>query len=366
MKPVLVVGAGRVGRTIAHMLAAEEGFDVHICDVRPEAAAQVAAEVEGLFAHPDPVEGKEGLRRAFEGKAAVVSAAPFGANPLIAETAVEAGVHYLDLTEDVQVTRFVKDLAEEAAIALVPQCGVAPGFISIAGVHVIERIEEVDTLTLRVGALPRQPNNRLKYNLTWSTEGLVNEYIHPCEALRDWKLTLIAPLEGKEEVVIDGDHYEAFNTSGGVGTLCYTYEGKIRTLDYKTLRHPGHLDLIRFLMEDLRFREHPQELVQIFQRSIPATMDDFVIVSVRALGRAGGRLVEETYWREVYGRRIGEHYFTGIELATAAGVCGVLQLLLQGALPARGLIRMEDVPYREFIRTPFGRYYEPESAAGSA
>jgi saccharopine dehydrogenase-like NADP-dependent oxidoreductase len=359
MKKVLVVGAGRVGRTIAHMLAAEEGFDVVVCDVRPEAAAQAAAEVEGLRAHPAPVQGKDGLKAALEGRAAVVSAAPFAANPLIAETAVEAGVHYLDLTEDVAVTRFVKELAEEAATALIPQCGVAPGFISIAGVHVVEQLDEVDTLTLRVGALPRQPNNRLKYNLTWSTEGLVNEYIHPCEALRDGKVTLIAPLEGEEEVVIDGDHYEAFNTSGGVGTLCYTYEGRIKNLDYKTLRHPGHLELIRFLMDDLRFREHPEELVAIFQRSIPATLDDFVIVSVRALGRKDGRLVEETFWREIYGRRIGGHVFTGIEVATAAGVCGVLHLLLQGAIPSRGFIRMEDVPYAEFIRTPFGRYYAP-------
>ena len=163
MKEVLVVGAGRVGRTIAHMLAAEEGYDVLLCDARPEAAAQVAAEVEGIHAHPDSVRGKEGVRKALHSRAAVVSAAPFVANPLIAETAAEAGVHYLDLTEDVQVTRFVKGLAEEATTALIPQCGVAPGFISIAGVHLVGQLEDVDTLTLRVGALPRQPNERLVF-----------------------------------------------------------------------------------------------------------------------------------------------------------------------------------------------------------
>ena len=120
-----------------------------------------------------------------DGMDAVVSAAPFIANPQIAETAAECGVHYFDLTEDVKVTQFVKELAEDADTAFVPQCGVAPGFVSLAGVHIIKQFDEIDQLTLRVGALPDQPNNRLKYNLTWSTEGLVNEYLHPCESLRE-------------------------------------------------------------------------------------------------------------------------------------------------------------------------------------
>jgi len=357
MKRVLVVGAGRVGRTIAHMLGAEEGYHVRVADTRPEMAAAVAEEVERSEALPASVGEKKGLARALDGCAAVVSAAPFAANPRIAEAAAEAGVAYLDLTEDVQVTKFVKELAEDADTVFIPQCGVAPGFITLAGMHIIRQFDEVNTLTLRVGALPDQPNNRLKYNLTWSTAGLVNEYLHPCESLRDGALTLVPPLEGKEELVIDGVGYEAFTTSGGVGTLCHTFAGKIRQLDYKTIRYPGHLELIRFLLDDLRFREHPEELVQILQRSIPATRDDFVLVSVRGLGHAQGVFMEKTYWRKVDGQYIGRHFFTGIEIATAAGVCGVLDLLLDGALPGRGLVRMEEVSYDRFMATPFGRYY---------
>jgi saccharopine dehydrogenase-like NADP-dependent oxidoreductase len=339
------------------MLGVEEGYEVLLADAEPSRAAAVAAEVEGAQAFGEGVADAEPLTRALEGKDAVISAAPFAANPQIAECAAKAGVNYFDLTEDVKVTRFVKDLAESTSgVAFVPQCGVAPGFISIAGVHIIEQFDEVDRLTLRVGALPDQPNNRLKYNLTWSTEGLVNEYRHPCESLRNGKLTMLPPLEGKEEVIVDGVTYEAFTTSGGVGTLCHSYEGKVQRLDYKTIRYPGHLELIRFLFDDLRFREHPDELVKIFHRSIPATRDDFVLVSVRGTGRVEGRLEERTYWRKVEGRRIGKHFFTGIELSTSAGVCGALHAVLGGE-PREGLVKVEEIRYDDFMDSPFGRYY---------
>lgn len=357
-KHVLVIGAGRVGRTIAHMLAATGSYRVRIADADPTVAAAVAAQIGAAAeAFPQGVADLAALADSLQGVEAVVSAAPFVANPQIAEAAKAAGVHYLDLTEDVQVTQHVKNLAEGADTAFIPQCGVAPGFISLAGVHLIDQFDSINALTIRVGALPDQPNNRLKYNLTWSTEGLVNEYLHPCEALRRGELVLVPPLEGKEEVVIDGVTYEAFTTSGGVGTLCHTYAGKIQRLDYKTIRYPGHLELIRFLVDDLRFRDHPDELVKIFHRSIPATQDDFVIVSVRALGRVGERYVERTFWRKVEGQYIGDAFFTGIEVSTAAGALGVLHVLLEGGVEQRGFIRMEDISYDRFMATPFGRYY---------
>jgi len=380
---VLVVGAGRVGRTILHMLNAEDNYGIRLCDVKPEAADRVIKEIldpnsgvpgkpitleTGLNvtvkgppiveAFPEPVDTEEQLVKAMKGTEAVISSAPFTANKRIAKAAAIAGVHYLDLTEDVQVTRFVKELAQKTnSCAFIPQCGVAPGFITLAATHVINKFDQVDDVVLRVGALPDQPNNRLKYNLTWSTEGLVNEYIHPCEALKDGKLVTVNALEGEEEVVIDGVTYEAFNTSGGVGTLCHTYEGKIKNMTYKTLRYRGHLDYIRFLMEDLKFREHPEELVRIFHRSIPATLMDVVIVSVRALGMQEGRYLEKTFWRRVLGRLIGRHAFTGIEIATASGICGIADRLLNGHLPRNGLIKIEDVGYNNFMHSPFGRYY---------
>ena len=357
MKHVLVVGAGRVGRTIAHFLGAESGYRVRVADVHPDRAAAIAAEVEHCEAFAGSVAEAEGLLEAMKGQQAVISAAPFAANVQIAQCAAKAGLHYLDLTEDVKVTQATKELAEGAQTAFVPQCGVAPGFISLAGLHVIQQFDEVDQLTLRVGALPDQPNNRLKYNLTWSTEGLVNEYLHPCEVLRDGKMTMVPALEAKEEVVIEGVTYEAFTTSGGLGTLGHTYGGKVRRMDYKTMRYPGHLELIRFLLDDLGFRRRPEELVEIFHRSIPATQDDFVLISVRGLGHKDGRYEERTWWRKVEGQYLNGHFFTGIEVTTSAGVCGIAHLLLHGE-PRQGLVKVEEFSFDEFMATPFGKYYE--------
>lgn len=358
MHKVLIIGAGRVGRTLFHMLSAEPDYEVRLGDLRPAAAAAVVAELGRGEAFPEPTNDEAALGRALKGVEAVVSAAPFTENRRIAAAAARLGVHYVDLTEDVQVTRFVKELADKGgSSAFLPQCGVAPGFITLVGMHLVRQFDRVDTLTLRVGALPDQPNNRLKYNLTWSTEGLVNEYLHPCEALREGKLVMVPPLEGKEEIIVDGVAYEAFTTSGGVGTLCHSLAGKVRRLDYKTMRYPGHLELIRFLLDDLRFREHPEELVQIFHRSIPTTRDDVVIVSARALGYVKDQFVERTWWRRVGSQAIGQHVFTGIELSTAAGVAGPLHLLLKGNLPASGLVKLEDVAFDDFMATPFGRYY---------
>ncbi|MHC4407954.1 MAG: saccharopine dehydrogenase NADP-binding domain-containing protein, partial [Planctomycetota bacterium] len=128
MRRVLVIGSGRVGRTIVHMLGAEEGYEVHLADAEPARAVVVAAEVSGAQSVEESVTDAKALRRALEGKDAVISAAPFDANPQIAECAAAVGVNYFDLTEDVKVTQFVKELAEATkGVAFVPQCGVAPG-----------------------------------------------------------------------------------------------------------------------------------------------------------------------------------------------------------------------------------------------
>ena len=120
---------------------------------------------------------------------------------------------------------------------------------------------------MRVGALPQFPTNELKYNLTWSTDGLINEYCNPCEAIHDGKSIDVLPLEGLEHFSLDGVDYEAFNTSGGLGTLCETLEGQVRELNYKTVRYPGHRDLMAFLMNELRLSERRELLKDILENA---------------------------------------------------------------------------------------------------
>src|SRR5690606_37523481 len=158
------------------------------------------------------------------------------------------------------------------------------GFISIAASHLMKSFDKIDTVKMRVGALPLYPSNRLKYNLTWSTEGLINEYGNPCEAIEDGEIVSLLPLEGYERFHLNGSEYEAFNTSGGLGTLCHSYEGKVRQLNYKSVRFCGHRDLIAFLMQDLRFNEDRDTLRQVFERSITTTAQDEILILVEVRG----------------------------------------------------------------------------------
>ncbi len=144
----------------------------------------------------------------------------------LAQAAKATNTHYFDLTEDVKATKTIRQLAEGASNAFMPQCGLAPGFIGIAAHSLAKRFDSVREVKMRVGALPEFPTNALKYNLTWSVDGLVNEYCHPCEAVRNGELQLVQPLEGLEHFSLDGVEYEAFNTSGGLGTLCETLQGQ--------------------------------------------------------------------------------------------------------------------------------------------
>ena len=144
------------------------------------------------------------LIAALEGHFAVMSACPFYLTKKIARAAVEAEVHYLDLTEDVRSTELVRELADKATTAFIPQCGLAPGFISIVAHSMCEEFDELDTVRLRVGALPMYPTNSLTYNLTWSTDGVINEYCEACESIMEGKKVIVPALTQREEFSLDG------------------------------------------------------------------------------------------------------------------------------------------------------------------
>ena len=230
----------------------------------------------------------------------MLSAAPFHLTVKIAEAALAAGVHYLDLTEDVASTKRIRELAHGARTAFIPQCGLAPGFISIVAADLARSFDTLDSVRMRVGALPAYPSNALNYNLTWSTDGVINEYIEPCEAIVDGKLTTVPALEEREEFSLDGVLYEAFNTSGGLGTLAETLAGQVRTLNYRTIRYPGHAAIMKALLHDLRLADRRDVLKDILERAVPATMQDVVIVFVTVSGMKDGRLLQNTWARKIY------------------------------------------------------------------
>lgn len=357
MTEILLLGGGRIGETIAAFLAASGDYKITVADRNRDQLAHIEA-ADGLGVSELDFEDSDALEAEMAGKFAVVSAAPYQLNKVIASAARAARVHYLDLTEDVESTAHVKKLADGADKAFIPQCGLAPGAISIIGAHLARGFDELHDVHLRAGALPKYPTNALKYNLTWSTEGLINEYVKPCEAIVDGEVRRMPPLGGREEFLIDGVEYEAFNTSGGIGTLGETLLGRVRNLNYRTIRYPGHRDLVRLLIRDLKLGQRPDLLKQIFDLALPATYQDVVIVFATVTGLRGGRITQESYAKRIHARRIDGRAWTAIQISTASGLCAVLDLLRAGKIGDRGLVRQEEIDFNDFIANRFGAHYE--------
>jgi saccharopine dehydrogenase-like NADP-dependent oxidoreductase len=356
MRDVAIVGAGKIGSMIADWLAHSGDYRVTVIDHAAEQLGRLTADptVERLVLDVgDPAK----LAPVLAGKFAVLSATPFHVTGKIAEAAAHAGVHYLDLTEDVAVTRQVKSLALGAKTAFIPQCGLAPGFISFVAHDLAKRFDTLHEVRMRVGALPQFPSNALNYNLTWSTDGVINEYIEPCEAIADGESVTVPALEAREEFSLDGIRYEAFNTSGGIGTLCETMKGRVANLNYKSVRYPGHLAIMKTLLHDLRLRERRDVLKDILEHALPATLQDVVIIFVTVTGMREGRFSQESFATKIYGQTVHGIPRSAIQLTTAAGICGVLDLLAQKQLPDRGFVRQEEVPLQDFLHNRFGRVY---------
>lgn len=360
MHTVLVLGAGKIGALISGLLAQSGAYQVRLADLDEAAAAGVTRahalpNVEPLRCDAsDP----EALRRELREHRpqALVSSLPYYCNPLVAAAAREAAVHYFDLTEDVTVTRRVSALAPDAECALVPQCGLAPGFISIAGGELIRHFDSLRSVRLRVGALPQHPHNVLKYSLTWSTEGLINEYGNPCEAVVDGRATEVRPLEGLEEIEIDGTLYEAFNTSGGLGTLAQSCGLQCESMDYKTIRYPGHCDQMRLLMNDLKLNQDRVTLKRILENAVPQTLQDVVIVYAAVTGLQQRELREESYVSKIYPQMIAGRLWSAIQVSTAAGVCAVMDLVLEHPERYRGLVTQESFRLPEILANRFGSH----------
>ncbi len=353
---IALLGAGHIGRTIARLLAGSGDYRVTLHDRDAQALAGLAG--PGLETRVCDTEDPAALLAAIRGHDAVVNALPYHLAIATATAAREARCHYFDLTEDVAATRAIQALAADAPTAFMPQCGLAPGFIGIVAQHLARGFDTLHDLKMRVGALPAFPTNALKYNLTWSVDGLVNEYCHPCEAIHDGARLELLPLEGLEHFSLDGTEYEAFNTSGGLGTLCETLAGRVRTLDYKSVRYPGHCALMRVLLEDLRMKDDTATLKAILKRAVPATMQDVVLVFVTASGLRGGQFVQEVFARKIFADRDAANPLSAIQITTAAGLCAALDLFRAGKLPSRGFLRQEQIGLPEFLANRFGAAYQ--------
>jgi saccharopine dehydrogenase-like NADP-dependent oxidoreductase len=361
MHKVLVIGAGKIGSLISFLLASSHEYFVYLADI------QEVNPFEKRFANLKNVKYVQLDANDADGFAkfikehpvkAVISSLPYYCNIPIAEAAAAHHLHYFDLTEDVKTTDAVLEIARNAKTAFVPQCGLAPGFISIVANHLMQNFPRLDTVKMRVGALPINISNTLQYSLTWSTDGVINEYGNLCQGVEDGKHVDLLPLEGLEEIKIDGLTYEAFNTSGGIGSLAQTYFGRVKHISYKTIRYPGHCEKIKFLMNDLKLNSDRDTLKRIFEHAIPKTFQDVVLVYVSVTGDQDGLFIEENYVKKFYPMTIAGHRWSAIQLTTASGICSVVDIVLSHPEKYHGFVKQEQFALSDLTHSRFGEYYK--------
>ncbi len=354
MTKVLILGSGNIGSVAAKLLHETGDYHVTLASRNKEQLHTLSTQTTLKTKQIDVMQTD--LVALFKDFQIIISALAYHLNTAMAHKALEAGVSYFDLTEDRQTTQSIMELASKAKTGQIfmPQCGLAPGAIGIIGHGLSLEFDSIESLKMRVGALPLYPSNELKYNLSWSTKGLINEYCNPCEILYNGKITEVLPLEGLEHFTLDGVEYEAFNTSGGLGQLSQTLQHKALNLSYKSIRYKGHRYLMHFLLQDLGFIHRQDELAEILERSIPKSRQDVVLLYVTIKGMIQGAYEQHSYIKKIY----YDETYTAIEITTAHGLCAAVDLFVEKKLPQQGFIHQEAITMESFLNNRFGSIYQ--------
>jgi saccharopine dehydrogenase-like NADP-dependent oxidoreductase len=349
MKNIAVVGLGKVGSLVATLLS--EQFTVSGIDQRSPGGnlpftTSIGSVTDIAF-----------IKQSLQTQDAVVSCLPYALNLPVAKIAFELGIHYFDLTEDVSTTAAIREMAKTSTGAMVPQCGLAPGFIGIVGANLYKRFTKLRDVELRVGALPKYPNGQMAYSFTWSPAGVINEYINDAEVIHNGIRKMVSSLDGLEMINIEGRDFEAFTTSGGLGTMCETLEGKVDTLNYKTIRYPGHCQLMKFFLYELIMKDDREMSEKILTRAKPPVREDVVYVYAVVEGWQGEELAREEFYNAYHPINIQGKEWRAISWTTAASVAAVVEMVASGSLPQQGFIKQEDIPLHDFLQTKHGSLY---------
>ncbi len=353
IKKPLILGLGGVGSLLAELLK-ELKMDVTAFDTnKPQHLPKDISFISG------DAKNSATLAKIFGEHDAVISCLPFQLTLGVAEAAYKAGIYYFDPTEDIKTTEAVRKLAQNSPKTMIPQCGLAPGFIAILGAHLASAFDPgaLRYIKLRVGALPQHPTGQLGYAGNWSLDGLIHEYIAECDVIADGKRHKVAPLRNVEILRIDGMEYEAFTTSGGLGTMTETFAGKVETLDYKSIRYPGHLSGMKLLLEDLRFREDPDALVKRIGNALPPDDEDRVLIHASAQGQINGRLQTKVLVAQYDPLKIAGKARPAIVWTTAASLAAVIEMVSFAILPQNKFIKQEEIPLAAFLKTTHGKKF---------
>ncbi len=361
--PIVIVGAGRMGLSIANMLSSDARFT--ICMVDPVEEAAKKAELEGFEVLEFDATNEQKMAAILKNAFAVVVAAPSSVVVPVARLAVRTGCHHIDLCEDTSVLDEVIRIGSGVSSILVPQCGLAPGFVSSLAGDIIRDSGDDAQIRVYVGILPTQKTNRLGYGNIWSIDGLITEYTKPCRAIVSGEKTELPPLSAYEELMVDGVSFEAFTTSGGLDGLIDKFEGKVKSLVFKTLRYTGHLDYMKFLIEDLGLERRIDFLKNLLSNGLSAIDQDRVVIGViskyRNRLKTGNPLTEHSHFQFIQSRQHGDgSYTSAISIATAAHACCILDILSSGLAPHEGLLHHDEIDLSLLQKSCFYKHFAPQ------
>ncbi len=371
MKSYLVIGSGRQGCAAGYDLAKwGDAQQVVMADVNYEVAHRASERINALLdkAIAQPLQldvgDEQRVRFALRGIDACLSAVPYYYNLSLTKLAVEAGVNFCDLGGNTEIARQQHTLDEEAkrkGVSVIPNCGQVPGMGTTLIVYAISLLDEVLDVYMWDGGLPQNPKPPFNYLLTFNIAGLTNEYAEAAVYIRDWKITHVEPITELETVEFPPPigKLEAFVTGGGLDTLPWTFEGKLRTLQNLTLRYPGHFEKLRAYYElglwDLNpiqvgeVKVVPREVFHaLFQpKVIDSAQRDLIIIRIRAVGKKDQRPAEA--WVEVIDYYDEQTGFTAMERGTGWSAAIVAQMMAKGETPrgAAGVEKM--VPPEPFV-----------------
>ncbi|MGD9900168.1 MAG: saccharopine dehydrogenase family protein [Calditrichaceae bacterium] len=304
------------------------------------------------------------LRPFFEQADGAVSAVPYDFNFGLSQLAVDTATHFVDLggNNSVVEKQFgLHDKAKIKEIGIVPDCGLAPGMVSTVTAHAISELARIDSVKIRVGGLPVNPKPPLNYMLVFSVHGLINEYIEPAVIIDDGEIRTVPSMTDVEELEFPKPFglLEAFYTSGGTSTLPQTFEKKIRHLDYKTIRYPGHAHIIKAMIDlgftratELDMDGRKYKTRDVFEKMLGSALthedDDVVLIRVTARGQKAGSNKIIQYQAIEYGDKSSG--LSAMMRTTAFPAAIILQMLLSGQIKDHGVLKQEiSVPTTTFM-----------------
>ena len=364
---ILIAGAGGIGKAAGLILADNKSIDctIHIGD-RYLTQAEKAADLINYNSRGNssnafliPQEGlSDDMKVVLEKADIILDCLPGAQAPRLAQYAKDYKCHYANLTEYVKETDMVTEIAKDAETGFILQTGLAPGYINIIAHHLYKKfakqhgVEVVDNIDMKVGALSKHARAPYFYAFTWSPIGVATEYIKDAVVVEDFKTSKIPSLSATKKIIIDGIEYEDDFTSGGAADLPKALEGKVKNLNYKTLRFPGHYKWAKSVIENTPADVDPVEnLNKLMLDTIPAVEDDVVVVfaSVKGKDKNGVlRAIEKSI--HVYPSKIGKITLRAIQTTTAAPLCEAALILLNGK--HKGAVFQSQIDTDTFLNGP--------------